>query len=199
MSLVSYPARQRNRRLAHALRHAIVALAALLLAGAAAAAGFVSLAVPTLVVAVASGLRSHHWLGLARRSAIGASSEQQIRAQLERLEHAGWTVRHSLNWQGGGDIDHVAIAPPASGLAFAIETKTRTYAPQDLARITAIAQSLPRRRAVSCPRSARPILCLAGARGIERWEAGVTVLSADFLVPVLSRLAGTTTKPAFLR
>lgn len=197
MSLVSYPARQRNRRRARALRYAMVAFAALLLAGAAGGAGVVSLAASALVVAVAFGLRARHWLGLARRSAVGARSEQRIRAQLERLEGEGWTVRHSLNWQGGGDIDHVAIAPPAVGLAFAIETKTRTYAPRDLARITAIAQSLPPGRGVSC--GARPILCLAGVSGIERREAGVPIVSADRLVPVLLRLAGTTTKPRFLR
>ena len=130
---------------------------------------------------------------------IGARSEQQVRAQLEALEREGWRIRHSLPWQGGGDIDHLAIAPPGVGLAFAIETKTRTYAPGDLARITTIAHWLVRHGSGWCRHGAVPILCLAGARGIERWEAGVVIVSADRLVPVLSRLAGTTAKPAFLR
>ena len=199
MRAVSYPTRQRNQRLGRALNHAWLAIALLLLAAAAARAGFTLIALLFLLSAVVAGVRSHHWLRLARRSSIGARSEQEVRAQLQALEREGWRIQHSLAWRGGGDVDHLAIAPPGVGLAFAIETKTRTYAPGDLARITAIARWLGRRGSGYSRQGAVPILCLAGARGVERWEAGVTVVSADCLVPVLSRLAGTTPKPAFLR
>lgn len=199
MTLVSYPRRQRNRRLARALKYATIAVAALLLAAAGFSAGMRGLAVLLVLVGAASALRSQHWLRLARRSNVGARSEQQVRAQLKGLEHKGWVIRNSLRWRGGGDVDHVAIAPPAAGMAFAIETKTRTYAPHDLARIDAVAQWLVQRRGWSCRHGAMPVLCLAGRHGIDRWEAGVAVVSADRLIPILLRLAGTTPKPGFLR
>jgi hypothetical protein len=199
MTPVSYPRRQRNRRLARSLEYATVAFVALLLAAAGFSAGLRGIAVPLVVAGAASTLLSRHWLRLARRSNVGARSEQRVRAQLERLAREGWRIRNSLRWQGGGDVDHLAIAPAAVGLAFAIETKTRTYRPHDLARISAVSQWLAQRRSRWCHHGAVPVLCLAGTRGVERWEAGVAVVSVDRLVPVLSRLAGTTPKPRFMR
>jgi len=199
VTLVSYPRRQRNRRLVHALETAGGALLALLLAGLALIIGWTTLSLAALICAALLGLRSRRWLRLANRSAVGARSEQQVRAALGDLERQGWTVRHSLRWPHRGDVDHVAIAPPAVGVAFAIETKTRTYRPGDLARITAIADWLVRRHPRWCLRGAMPVLCLAARPGIERWESGVAVVSAERLASFLSRVAGTTPKPRFLR
>ena len=199
MSLTSYPARQRNRRLAQALRHAVLGLVALVAAGAAASTGPPVLAVVLLTVSCCYAVRSRTSVELARRSAIGARSEDRVRAELRALELEGWCIRHSQRWRGGGDIDHLAIAPVSVGLAFPIETKTRSYGPHDLARITTVAQSLARRRAHWCSEGAVPVLCLAGAHRVERWEAGVAVVSADRLTAVLSRLAGATRRPGFLR
>jgi hypothetical protein len=199
MAPVSYPRRQRNRRLARSLEYAAVSFVALLLAAAAFSAGLRGIAVPLVVAGAASTLLSRHWLRLARRSNVGARSEQRVRVHLQPLAHEGWRVRNSLRWHGGGDVDHLAIAPQSVGLAFAIETKTRTYGPHDLARISAVSQWLTKRRSRWCRHGAVPVLCLAGTRGVERWEAGVAVVSVDRLVPVLSRLAGTTPKPRFLR
>lgn len=199
MRAVSYPTRQRNRRLGRALESATAALLAFLLAGLAARAGWSTLAVLLVLGGAACGLSSRHWLRLARRSAIGERSERRVREQLQSLEREGWTVRHSLGWQGGGDIDHLAIAPAAIGLAFPIETKTRRYTADDLARIQRIAGWMVRPRSGWSTHGAIPILCLAGAQGVERWEDGVAVVSPDLLIPVLSRLAGTTRKPGFLR
>jgi hypothetical protein len=42
-------------------------------------------------------------------------------------------MRHSLSWRGVGDIDSVAIAP--TGIAFAVETKTRAYDERHLVRV----------------------------------------------------------------
>jgi hypothetical protein len=165
----------------------------------AASAGWSTLALLLFVAGAACGWRSGYWFRLARRSAIGDRSERHVRCQLQALEREGWTVRHSLRWPGGGDIDHVAVAPAGIGLAFPIETKTQRYTADDLVRIGEIARWMVRRRSGRCARGAIPVLCLAGARGIERWEDGVAVVSAERLMPVLSRLAGTTRKPAFLR
>lgn len=195
----SYPARQRNRRLARGLKDAVLALAILLLAGASAGTRIPALAPALLLLSLVIAARCVRSLRLARRSSIGARSEQRVRAQLEALEHEGWRVEHSLRWRGGGDIDHVAIAPGHVRMAFAIETKTRTYTPGDLARIAAIAQWLSGRRPSWCRRGAVAVLCLAGTGGVERWEGGVAVVSSERLAELLRRLAGTTPKPRFLR
>jgi hypothetical protein len=199
MTPLSYPARQRNRRLARGAQEAAAAVATLVLAGVAASSRIWSLPLALLILSVAFALRAWRSAQLARRSSIGARSEERVRAELKALEREGWQVRHSLRWRGRGDIDHVAVAPSAVGLAFAIETKTRSYGHGDLDRIAAISQWLGRRRASGPRRSAVPVLCLAGRWQVERWERGVTVVSAERLAPVLRRLAGTTAKPGFLR
>ena len=56
-----------------------------------------------------------------------------VQRALAPLESEGWRLRHSLPWQGRGDIDSIAIAP--TGFAFTIETKTRTYTAEHLARV----------------------------------------------------------------
>jgi Nuclease-related domain len=76
-----------------------------------------------LVLACCLGAHACHWFSLARRSQVGARSEDEVRRVLAPLEAEGWQLRHSLRWRGGGDIDSVAFAP--TGLAVAIETKTR--------------------------------------------------------------------------
>lgn len=199
MNRVSYPRRQRRRRVGRAVECAFAAVIPVLLAGLAVRLGLVTIALALLLGALACAWRSRTWARLARRSATGARSEDRVRRELRRLERAGWRIRHSLRWHGGGDVDHVAIAPTAVGLAFAIETKTRTYAAHDLARISSIAVSMARRRSGWCRRGAVPVLCLAQARGVEQWEGDVAVLSADRLISVLAGLAGTTPKPRFLR
>ena len=199
MALASYPGRQRNRRLVRALQHGTWALVTLVLAGLVASAGLATIALVLLLACGALSASCHHWLGLARRSAVGARSEQYVRETLDRLTQEGWRIRHSLHWLGGGDIDHLATAPGPRGLVFAIETKTRSYGPADLARIAAVARWQAQRRSGWRRSDAVPILCLAGARGIERWEDGVAVVSLDRLLAVMSRVAGTTPKPAFLR
>jgi hypothetical protein len=76
-----------------------------------------------LLIAVGLGLSARHWLGLAGRSRVGARSEDDVQRALVPLRAEGWRLRHSLLWQGPGDIDSVAISP--TGIAVAIETKTR--------------------------------------------------------------------------
>ena len=198
MRALSYPRRQQYRRLLDALKAVAVAAVALLLALAAAGAGMGLPALGLAVLAAALAVRSRRSLSLARRSRIGANSEQEVRVALRWLEREGWRTRHSLRWHHGGDIDHIAIAPQSAGVAFAIETKTRTYTPGDLARVSEIAVWLRMRRRRWCRYGAVPVLCLAGTRGVERWEGGVAVVSLDRLLSILCRLAGTTRKPWFL-
>jgi Nuclease-related domain len=199
MSSASYPRRQLNRRLVRVVEHAVLALTGLLLAVLAVGDGLLMLAALPVLMSLAYAVRSRHWWRLAHRSGVGARSEEQVRARLGGLARDGWRIRHSLRWVGGGDIDHLAIAPGQRGLVFAIETKTRTYSSADLARISSIARWQAQHRLRWRCGGAIPVLCLAGARGVERWEGGVAVVSLDRLLAVMSRLAGTTRKPAFLR
>ena len=93
----------------------------------AASAGALSAAGILLVVALGFGLYARHGLSLAGRSGVGARSEDEVRRALAPLQADGWRLRHSLRWQGRGDIDSLAIAP--SGVGFAIETKCAARRP----------------------------------------------------------------------
>ena len=142
-----------------------------------------------LVLAAAGlGLAARRWLSLARRSRIGAQSEDEVQRVLASLEAEGWRLRHSLLWQGTGDIDSVAISPTA--IAIAIETKTRSYDRRHLARVRKQAAWLSQRRRRWARNDALGVMCLVRARGIERVEHGVLVVSVDRLAHVLRVAAG---------
>jgi Nuclease-related domain len=143
----------------------------------------------------AAGLVAYarRWARLARRSGVGARSERRVRRALAPLRAEGWGVRHPLNWRGRGDIDHVAIAPRAVGLAFVIETKTRTYAADQIARTAACARWVASRRRRWCPRGAVPVLFVMRPDGTQRSENGVLVVSIDHLTVALRDSAGTRT------
>jgi hypothetical protein len=147
-----------------------------------------ALAAVLMIVAVGLGLRGRHWLRLAARSRIGAQSEDEVRQRLTALRWEGWRLGHSLLWQGPGDIDSVALAP--SGMAFAIETKTRTYDDRQLKVVREQAAWLSRRRRRWCRQGAVPILCVVRERGVHRWERGVLVVSIDLLILALRLAAG---------
>jgi hypothetical protein len=184
---LNYARRQQYRRLSHAGSAGAASVAAGLLALAIAAAGAIPLACILVVIAVGFGLYARHWFQLADRSRVGARSEDEVRHQLAVLEGEGWRLRHSLAWRGRGDIDSVAIAP--TGIAFAVETKTRAYDDRHLARVRAQAAWLCRRRRRWCRQGAVPVLCIVRAHGVQRWEAGVLVVSIDRLTPTLQRAA----------
>ena len=135
-------------------------------------------------------------MALAGRSRVGARSEDEVQRALARLEGEGWRLRHSLPWRGRGDIDSVAIAP--TGVAFAIESKTRTFDARHVAGVREMALWLHRRRQRWCPRGAFPVLCVARASGLERIDGGVLIVSLDRLVPALRVAAGLSKRPAFL-
>ena len=86
----------------------------------------------------------------------------------------------------------MAIAP--TGVAFVVETKTRTYDDRHLARVREQAGWLARRR--WCRRGAVPVVCLVRPRGIERVEQAVLVVSIDRLITVLRHGAGGLGRPA---
>ena len=188
IAVPNYPRRQEYRRLGHAgkaaLASAVTALLALVVAG----SGAASFAGLLLLAALGLGLYARHWFALAGRSRVGARSEDAVQRALAPLQAEGWQLRHSLPWQRRGDIDSVAIAP--SGIAIAIETKTRTYDRRHLARVREQAAWLARRRRRWARSGALAVMCLVRARGVERVEDDVLVVSIDRLTHVLRLTAG---------
>jgi hypothetical protein len=104
------------------------------------------------------------------------------------LKAEGWRLRHSLPWRGQGDIDSVAVAP--GGIAIAIETKTRSYDPRDLAGVREQVAWLSRRRRGWARCGALGVLCPVGARGLERVEDDGVVVLIDRLTRALRVAAG---------
>jgi hypothetical protein len=141
---VNYARRQQYRRLSYAGKAGLGSVIAALVGVAAASAGAAALGGLLVLTAVGLGFYARHWLSLARRSRVGARSEDEVQRALAPLQAEGWRLRHSLAWQGQGDIDSVAIAP--TGVAVAIETKTRTYDAGHLARVREQAAWLSRHR-----------------------------------------------------
>ncbi len=82
-----------------------------MLAAVLARAGLEAAAGGPMVVALVLAAGCRRSLRLAARSGVGARSEAEVHRALAGLEREGWRIRHSLRWHGGGDIDHVAIAP----------------------------------------------------------------------------------------
>jgi Nuclease-related domain len=185
---LNYARRQQYRRLSRAGRAAAGSVAAALLALVVGGEGAAPLAGLLLLTAVGLGLYARHWLALARRSRVGARSEDDVQRALMPLEAEGWRLRHSLRWQGGGDIDSLAISP--TGIAVAIETKTRTYDGRHLARVREQAARLSRRRRRWARNGALGVMCLVRARSVERVEDDVLVVSIDRLTHVLRVAAG---------
>ena len=185
---MNYARRQQYRRLSHAGKAGLGSVIAALFGLVIASAGAAALAGLLLLAAVGLGLYARHWLSLAGRSRVGARSEDEVQRALAPLQAEGWRLRHSLPWQGRGDIDSVAIAP--SGIAVAIETKTRTYDQRHLARVREQVAWLSRRRRRWARSGALGVMCLVRARGVERVEHDVLVVSIDRLTHVLRVAAG---------
>ena len=185
---VNYARRQQRRRLSRAAKAGLGSVIAALFGLVVASAGAAALAGILLLTAVGLGLYARHWLSLAGRSRVGARSEDEVLRALAPLKADGWRLRHSLPRQGAGDIDSVAIAP--GGIATAIETKTRSYDQRHLARVREQVAWLSRRRRRWARGGALGVLCLVRARGLERVEADVVVVSIDRLTHVLRVAAG---------
>ena len=168
---MNFPRRQQYRRVGRAIATATGGILALGLAVLAASLGAVSLAVILLVMAVGLGADARHWARLAGRSRVGARSEERVQRVLAPLAAEGWRLRHSLPWQGRGDIDSVAIAP--TGMAFAIETKATSFEIQHLARVHEMALWLRARRRRWCPAGALPLLCVVHGSRVERVDGDV--------------------------
>ena len=194
MSRPSYPRRQQYRRMHRAVVSAAASATAAGLALVAARTAAPGVAAALLLATVALLIDARRWLRLAGRSRVGARSEDEVQRSLARLEGEGWRLRHSLPWRGRGDIDSVAIAP--TGVAFAIETKCRTFDARHLAGVREMALWLYRRR--WCRGGAFPVLCVVRARGLERVDGGVLIVSLDRLVPALRVAGGLSRRPAFL-
>jgi hypothetical protein len=190
---VNYARRQQYRRLSPAGKAALGSVVAGLLGLAVASAGAAALGGLLLLMAVGLGLYARHWLSLARRSRVGAWSEDEVQRALAHLQAEGWRLRHSLPWQGRGDIDSLAIAP--TGVAVAIETKTRSYDVRHLARVHEQAVWLSRRRRRWCRHGVLAVLCLVRVRGVQHVEDDVLVVSIDRLMPAVRSAAGAVLPP----
>jgi Nuclease-related domain len=184
---VNYARRQQYRRISHAGKAGLGSVIAALFGLVMTSAGVPALGGPLLLPAVFLGLYARRWLSLARRSRVGARSEDEVQRALAPLQAEGWRLRHSLSWQGGGDVDSVAIAP--TGVAVVIETKTRTYDARHLARVHEQAAWLSRRRRRWCRHGVLAVLCLVRARGVQRIEDDVLVVSIDRLMPAVRSAA----------
>ena len=196
MLVWSFPSRQQYRRLRRAAARCVAGLVACIFAVIVASAGVWAVAGALLLVAVGLFVDARHWMRLAARSGIGAESEEEVRHALAALEQEGWRLRHSLVHGGRGDIDSVAIAP--TGIAFAIEIKTRSFERGHLAAVRAMAVWLYRRRRRWCRRGALPVLCVVRARAVERIDDGVLIVSVERLVGALRTAAGTAGRPGFI-
>jgi hypothetical protein len=126
-------------------------------------------------------------LALAERNRVGAESEDYVTSILQMLVAKGWFLRSSVNWPGIGDIDN-AMTSPGGEVAFAVETKTRTYLPEALQRVHEQASWLCRRH--RCRYGAVPVLVPAREHGLERFQGGVLVVSPDRLIPALESAYG---------
>ena len=99
---MNFARRQLYRRLSKAGTAALASAIATLLGLVVASAGAAALAGALLLAAVGLGLYARHWLSLARRSRVGACSEDAVQRTLAALQAEGWRLRHSLAWQGRG-------------------------------------------------------------------------------------------------
>jgi hypothetical protein len=52
---------------------------------------------------------------------IGSDAEIRVAEVLDRFRERGWDVIHDVKKSGGGNVDHLVLAP---GVAFAVETKS---------------------------------------------------------------------------
>jgi hypothetical protein len=190
---LNYARRQQYRRLSRAGRAAAGSVVTALLALVVAGAGAAPVAGRLILTAFGLGLYARHWLALAGRSRVGARSEDDVQRALTPLEAEGWRLRHSLPWHGGGDIDSVAISP--TGIAVAIETKTRTYDGRQLDQVREQPAWLSRRRRRWARNGALGVMCLVRARGVERVEHDVLIVSIDRLTHVLRVAAGVRPEP----
>ena len=190
---MNYARRQQYRRLSHAGRAAVGSVVVGLLGLTVAIAGAAALGDLLILTAVGLGFYARQWLSLARRSRVGARSEDAVQRALAPLQAEGWRLRHSLPWQGRGDIDSVAVS--LTGIAVVIETKTRSYDQRHLARVREQVAWLSRRRRMWTRNGALAVMCLARARGVERAEDDVLVVSIDRLTHILRVAAGTGRDP----
>lgn len=99
---LNYARRQQCRRLSRAGEAAVGGTILAVLGFAAASMGVAYLSAALLLTAIALGLRSRYWISLARRSAVGARSEDAVQRALAPLLVEGWRLRHSLRVAGAG-------------------------------------------------------------------------------------------------
>lgn len=150
--------------------------------------------------------RAHRRRGSSERTpGVGEAEAQRARARgrttqaLDTLDPNAWTVIRDLDWPGGryGNVDHVVVGP--SGV-YVIDTKNWhgdiavyggrlryeglthdsvvAYLVEAAAAVALLTPGVPRQQI-------KPVLCAAGATGLETHVGGVLVCSPDTLASVL--------------
>ena len=182
-SRVNYARRQQYRRLSRA------GLGAAASRVACCGLGLVSSGASRSAASCYSGVARPPFAALAltrHSSRVGARSEDEVQRVLAPLEGDGWRLRHSLPWRGRG----TSLGRDRSDrVAFAIETRTRTYDGRHLARVREQAAWLSRRRRRWARNGALGVMCVVRARGIERVEHDVLVVSIDRVHADVLRIA----------
>ena len=186
---IELPAPSAARRLRPAPASGAGATAAGAVAMIALAAGALALAGVLALATVGLLLDTRRRPRLAGHSRVGARSEDAVAEPSPRSRRKAGAFA-IVRYRGRGEIDSIATAP--TGLAFAIETKTRTFRSEHLANTREMAAWLCRHRRRWCRAGALAVLCVVGARSLERVEDDVLIVSVDRLLPALRVRAGTT-------
>lgn len=129
---------------------------------------------------------------VARRWQRGASGEEKVGRQLERLRDEGWLVLHDLPKPTGGNVDHIVAGP---GGVFTIETKLRRFGRAELRQARAHAAWAGEH----VGQWVTPILCLANGKCKPRTYAGVWCLDASEVCKFLRSRTGPPAQVAFVR
>ena len=87
---------------------------------------------------------------------VGAQAEEAVRGEIADLSDAGWVIRHNVEKDFGGNIDHVAIATTG---VFAIETKSGPYRPSAVSQAIGAAMAL---RAMTGVSWVTAVVCVQG-------------------------------------
>jgi hypothetical protein len=180
---VNYARRQQYRRLSRAGKVGLGSVIAALFGVATARAGASALAGLLLLAAGGLGLFARHWFSLARRSRVGAYSEDEVQRALAPLQVEGLAVAALAAVAGAGR--HRLGCDRPDWDCGAVETKTRSYDGRHLARVREQAAWLSRRRRRWARNGALGVRCLVRARAVERVEHDLLVVSIDRLTHVL--------------
>ena len=182
---MNYPRRQQLRRLSHAAEAATASAAAALLGFVTAGAGAQTAAAVLLLSAAGLALYARHWLSLAGRSGVGARSEDEVRRRARAA--SGGRVAAAALAALAGARGHRLVGDRAERRGVRDRDQDEGVRRSPSRSGADQAAWLSRRRRRWCRRGAVAVVCLVRARGVQRLERDVLVVSIDRLIPALRR------------